>query len=120
MAMLAMAVPPPQTAPAPAARLLAFADEFRFNTSRDVVPAGRLILQVKNIGEDEHDLRIKGPNGVARAETGVVEPGDLGQIRVRLPQGRYTYLCTVADHAERGMAGTLMVRAVKKKKRPRR
>jgi hypothetical protein len=120
MAMLAMAVPPPQTAAAPPARLLAFADEFRFSTSRDVVPAGRLILQVQNIGEDAHDLRIKGPNGVARAETGVVEPGDLGQIRVRLPQGRYTYLCTVADHAERGMAGTLMVRAVKKKKRPRR
>ena len=32
MAMLALAVPPPLTAPAPAARLLAFADEFRFNT----------------------------------------------------------------------------------------
>ena len=119
MAMLALAVPPPLTAPAPAARLLAFADEFRFNTSRDVVPAGRLILQVKNIGEDDHDLRIKGPNGVARAETGVVEPGDLGRISIRLAQGRYTYVCTVADHAERGMAGTLVVRAAKKK-RPRR
>jgi len=119
MAMLALAVPPPLTAPAAPARLLAFADEFRFNTSRDVVPAGRLILQVKNIGEDDHDLRIKGPNGVARAETGVVEPGDLGRISIRLAQGRYTYLCTVADHAERGMAGTLVVRAVKKK-RPRR
>ena len=119
MAMLALAVPPPLTAPAPAARLLAFADEFRFNTSRDVVPAGRLILQVKNIGEDDHDLRIQGPSGVARAETGVVEPGDLGRISIRLAQGRYTYVCTVADHAERGMAGTLGVRAVKKK-RPRR
>ena len=119
MAMLAMDVPPPQTAPAPPARMLAFADEFRFDTSRDVVPAGLLILQVKNIGEDDHDLRIKGPNGVARAETGVVEPGDLGRISIRLAQGRYTYLCTVADHAERGMAGTLVVRAVKKK-RPRR
>lgn len=119
MAMLAMDVPPPQTAPAAPARMLAFADEFRFSTSRDVVPAGVLLLQVKNIGEDDHDLRIKGPNGVARAETGVVRPGDLGQIRIRLPQGRYTYLCTVADHAEKGMAGTLIVRAVKRK-RPRR
>ena len=81
MAMLAMDVPPPQTAPAVPARMLAFADEFRFNTSRDAVPAGTLILQVKNIGEDDHDLRIMGPNGVARAETGVVKPGDLGQIR---------------------------------------
>jgi hypothetical protein len=120
MAMLAMDVPPPQTAPAPPARLLTFADEFRFNTSRDVVPAGALILQVKNIGEDDHDFRILGPRGVARAETGVVAPGGLEQIRMRLAQGRYTFLCTVSDHAERGMTGTLLVRAVKKKKRPRR
>jgi hypothetical protein len=120
MAMLAMDVPPPQTAPAPPARMLAFADEFRFDTSRDVVPAGRLILQVKNIGEDDHDFRILGPRGTARAETGVVAPGELGQIRIRLPVGRYRYLCTVADHDERGMQGTLTVKAVKKKKRPRR
>ncbi|HET6691445.1 MAG TPA: hypothetical protein VFG74_11335 [Miltoncostaeaceae bacterium] len=119
MAMLAMAVPPPQTVPAPPARVLAFADEFHFNTSRAVVRAGRVILQVKNIGEDDHDLRIKGPNGVARAETGRVRPGGLRQIRIRLPRGRYTYLCTVADHAERGMTGTLVVRAAKKTPRRR-
>ena len=118
MAMLAMDVPPP-LAPAPPARVLTFADEFRFTTSRDAVPAGVLILQVKNIGEDEHDFRIRGPKGVARAETGVVRPGGLAQIRIRLAQGVYTYLCTVADHAERGMEGTLVVRAAKKHKRRR-
>jgi hypothetical protein len=120
MAMLAMDVPPPLTAQAPLARVLSFADEFRFNTSRSAVPAGPLFLQVKNIGEDEHDLRIIGPRGVVRAETGVVGPGGLGQIRTRLAQGRYTYLCTVADHASLGMTGTLLVRAVKKtaKRRP--
>ena len=117
MAMLAMDVPPP-LAPALPARVLTFADEFRFNTSRDAVPAGMLILQVKNIGEDEHDFRIIGPRGTMRAETGVVKPGGLGQIRTRLAQGRYTYECTVADHAERGMTGSLLVRAVKKKRRP--
>jgi hypothetical protein len=113
--MLAMDVPPSLSAPAPLARVLSFADEFRFNTSRRVVPAGPLLLQVKNIGEDEHDLRILGPRGAVRAETGVVDPGDLGQIRTRLARGRYTFFCTVADHAARGMTGSLLVRAVKKK-----
>ena len=69
MAMLAMDVPPP-LAPAPPARVLTFADEFRFTTSRDAVPAGVLILQVKNIGEDEHDFRIRGPKGVAARRDG--------------------------------------------------
>ncbi len=106
MPMLALAAPPP-VVPAPPARVLTFADEFRFSTSRRAVPAGVLRLQLKNIGED--DLRLVGPRGTARAETGVVDPGELGGFRVRLAKGRYTFYCTVADHAERGMAGTLLV-----------
>ena len=68
-------------------------------------PPGRLLLQLKNIGEDDHDLRILGPRATARAETGIVGPGGLGKIRATLPRGRYTFFCTVADHAERGMKG---------------
>ena len=67
------------------------------------MPAGPLRLQLRNIGEDEHDLRILGPRGAPRAETGVVQPDEVGQLRVRLPRGRYTLVCTVADHAESGM-----------------
>jgi hypothetical protein len=106
--MLPLAVPPPP-APAPPARVLAFADEYRFTGSRLRVPAGRLRLQLRNIGEDDHDLRIVGPGGRPRAETGRVRPGRLGEIRVRLPRGRYRLLCTVADHAERGMTARLLV-----------
>lgn len=108
------APPPPLAAPAAPARVLAFADEFRFSSSRRAVPAGRLRLQLKNIGEDDHDLRIVGPRGTPRAATGVVRPGRVGQIRVRLPRGTYRYICTVADHEERGMRGTLVVRAVRR------
>lgn len=106
--MFALAATPP-LAPPPPARVLAFADEYFFNLSRLSVPAGRLILQVKNNGEDDHDLRIVGPRGTARAETGVVRPDRLGTIRTTLTRGRYTYLCTIADHAERGMRGSFTV-----------
>jgi uncharacterized cupredoxin-like copper-binding protein len=104
-----LAVQPPP--PPPPARVLAFSSEFRFTLSRGAVPAGALRLQLRNIGEDEHDLRIIGPRGAARAETGVVRPGRVGQLRVRLPRGRYTLICTVADHAARGMTTGLTVRA---------
>ena len=101
------ATPPP--APAPPARVLVFADEYFFNLSRLSVPAGRLVLQLKNNGEDDHDFRIVGPRGTPRAETGVVRPDRLGTIRTRLTRGRYTYLCTLADHADRGMKGSFTV-----------
>ncbi len=99
----------PALAPAPPARVLVFADEYRFNPSRRSFPAGRLILQLKNNGEDDHDFRIVGPGGTARAETGVVKPDGLGTIRTRLTRGRYTYLCTIADHAGLGMRGSFTV-----------
>ncbi|WP_217923685.1 hypothetical protein [Miltoncostaea oceani] len=107
--MFALAVPPAPVATPPPARVLTFADEFRFTGTRRSVPAGPVLLQVKNIGEDDHDLRIVGPRGTARGETGVVGPGDLGRLKVRLTRGRYTFYCTVSDHRERGMGGTLLV-----------
>jgi hypothetical protein len=103
-------VHPPLAALASApARILDFATEFRFTASRSVIPAGALILQVKNIGQDDHDLVLYGPHGARRATTGVVHPKGLGTIRIRLPRGRYTYRCSVADHASRGMRGVLVV-----------
>jgi len=106
--VFALAATPP-LAPAPPARALVFADEFFFNLSRLSMPAGRLALQLKNNGEDDHDFRIVGPRGAARAETGVVRPDGLGTIRTTLARGRYTYLCTIADHADRGMRGSFIV-----------
>jgi hypothetical protein len=89
--------------------MLVFADEFRFSPSRRTVPAGVLRLQLKNIGEDDHDLRILGPKGGRNGETGIVHPDGLRQIRVTLPRGRYTFLCTVAHHAKNGMKFTVIV-----------
>lgn len=105
--MLVPAAHPP--APPPPARVLVFATEFRFTASRGSMPAGPLRLQVRNIGEDDHDLRVVGPGGTVRAQTGVVKPGKLGEIRILLPRGRYTLVCGIADHAARGMRARLTV-----------
>jgi hypothetical protein len=89
--------------------VLTFASEYRFTVSRRSVPAGPLRLQLRNIGEDDHDLRIVGPRGGVRAETGKVRPGRVGEIRTRLSRGRYTLICTVGDHEAHGMRATLLV-----------
>ena len=105
MLPFAVQLPPPP----PPARMLVFADEFRFSPSRRTLPAGVLRLQLKNIGEDDHDLRILGPNGVGRAETGMVRPDGLSEIRTRLGRGRYTFFCTVPHHAAKGMRFTVTI-----------
>lgn len=112
--MFALAATPSLAPVAAPARVLGFADEFHFSLSRAAFPAGRVVLQLKNIGEDVHDLRIIGPRGAPRAETGKVRSDGLGQISTTLARGRYTYICTIADHAARGMKGSFVVTARKR------
>jgi len=99
------------------ARMLVFADEFRLNASRARVPAGPLHLQLRNIGEDDHDLVIRSRRDGRRvAASPEVHPGRGAEVRVRLRPGRYLLFCSVADHEERGMRVEL--RAAAPSKRP--
>ena len=101
---------PHQPASPPPARLLAFASEYRIGTSRTQAPAGVLVAQLKNNGQDDHDLAVRTKSGKIIASTGVVRHGALGQLRVRLRPGRYVLVCTLADHEARGMRSVLVVR----------
>ena len=65
---------PHQSASPPPARLLAFASEYRIGTSRDTAPAGVLVAQLKNNGQDDHDLAVRNKRGQIIASTGVVAP----------------------------------------------
>jgi FtsP/CotA-like multicopper oxidase with cupredoxin domain len=96
--------------PTPPAHALVFETEDRLSPSRGGVPAGRLVLQARNIGQDDHDVTIRTSAGRVVATTGVVRPGALGTIRVRLPRGRYLLYCSIADHEALGMQAPLTVR----------
>jgi hypothetical protein len=96
-------------APAPA-RVLVFASEFRLSPSRRVVPAGRVWIQVSNIGEDDHDLAVRRADGRLVAITPVIRPGRVATLKMRLSPGRYTLVCTVAGHEGHGMTAPLTVR----------
>jgi hypothetical protein len=101
---------PHQAAAPPPARLLAFATEYRIGASRSQAPAGVLVAQLKNNGQDDHDLAVRNPKGRIVARTGIVRHGGLGQLRVRLRPGRYQLICTLSDHEARGMRAVLVVR----------
>ena len=101
---------PHQSALPPPAHLLAFASEYHIDASRSKAPAGVLIAQLQNNGQDDHDLAVRNARGRIIASTGVVHHGALGRLRVLLKPGRYLLVCTLADHEARGMRAVLIVR----------
>jgi glucose/arabinose dehydrogenase len=84
------------------------AREFVFTLSRTSAPAGSALrLTVHNRGKKAHRFRI------AAKRTRLLQPGSSQTIVVKVPtRGPVRFLCTVANHAERGMRGTFRVTAV--------
>ena len=94
------------------ARIQVTADEFRLTLSRSSIASGPAVLELLNLGEDDHDLALRRmANGARTWRLPVVTPGTLGELEARLSPGRYRLWCTVADHRARGMLATLVVRA---------
>lgn len=95
----------------PPARLQVTADEFTLTVSRASIPAGAAIVELVNVGEDEHDLALRrlGRGAVTR-RIRTVQPGGVGELTARLRAGRFRLWCTLADHRARGMSATLVVR----------
>lgn len=95
----------PLAPPPPAANVLVFADEWRLNPSRELVVGRRVRFQLKNIGEDDHDLTIRrrAANASPLATTGIVRPGKLVPLSASLAPGRYILFCSIGDHEAQGM-----------------
>ncbi len=86
--------------------------EHRIALYRSRVRPGRLRFDMENLGEDPHDLRIVGPgtSSTVRATSAIVAPGARARLRVTLRRrGLYRVVCTLGDHAERGMVARLRV-----------
>jgi plastocyanin len=71
--------------------------------------AGRLTIELKNAGTLAHNLKFT-RNGKTLGGTPTFPPGETRSGRVNLEHGRYEMVCTVADHAELGMRGTVEVK----------
>lgn len=111
--MPVVALPPAQP-PLPPARILVHADEFFFNGSRKAGPSGKWKINLRNIGEDDHDIRVRrDSDGVVLKRSATLLPKQNTAIVLRLKPGRYTLFCGVADHEARGMKVSLIVRKPK-------
>ena len=97
-------------APAPS-RVQVGADEFRLTLSRTTVPPGPAVIELYNLGEDDHDLALRrAARGARTYRIAVAAPGRVRELEARLEPGRYALWCTLADHRGRGMSATLIVR----------
>ena len=84
-----------------------FASEFSFAPPFLLVEgAGTYTFAVRNDGSLPHNFTIKGVGGTEDAA-----PGETKVVELTLKEGAYEILCTVGDHAEQGMIGTLNVSA---------
>ena len=77
---------------------------------------GRVRFNVRNFGEDGHDLAVRNRRGRLLGAVPEIEPGATGRLTVRLRRpGRYTVFCSLEGHEARGMRA--MLRAEHKKRR---
>lgn len=83
---------------------------FRFVLSRPTVPAGKVIIEFINHGQDEHNLNAAEPgeDAVAGSIPNTV-PGAHPSLSLTMRPGSYTLFCSIADHEAKGMKATLVV-----------
>jgi plastocyanin len=102
---------PRRTATVPAnASLDVVAKEYSFDPDGIVVRgAGSLRVTLENEGSLAHNLKLM-KDGRVVGGTPSFPAGESRTARLHVARGDYEYLCTVGDHAELGMTGTLRVR----------
>src|SRR5690349_3249079 len=88
------------TASAPTA-VTATETEFKIALPKTTVPAGAYAVTVKNDGNIEHDLVIKG-SGVDE-KTANIAPGEQASLDVDLKPGTYDVYCSIPGHKQAGM-----------------
>jgi hypothetical protein len=83
--------------------------EYHYTLSRTVVPAGKVILQFVNNGEDEHNLNLIPGEGPAAGSFADLPSKGIRSQEIELRPGAYTLFCSLPEHESRGMKATLFV-----------
>ena len=66
-------------------------------------------IALRNQGELAHNIEVfRGDRRVGKLRS--FPPGQTRSLTLTLPPGSYRFVCTVADHDEKGMRGTLELR----------
>lgn len=85
-------------------------EEYSFDPASVVVEsAGRLTIVLENRGSLAHNLKLMS-DGEELGGTPTFPAGRTESGTLELEPGSYEMVCTVGDHAELGMTGTVRVR----------
>jgi plastocyanin len=107
--------PPDLPATAPAGeQLTVTAREYLFTPNRITLRGTRgspvaQPIALRNQGDLAHNIEISRDDRLV-AKLRSFPAGQTRSLRTRLAPGRYSFVCTVADHDEKGMRGTIRVR----------
>ncbi len=86
------------------------AKEYSYTLSRSSVPAGPVIIEFDNAGQDPHNLNAVPTGGGALAGSfGLTSPGAHPDLQFTFAPGTYTLFCSLPNHAAMGMMATLTV-----------
>lgn len=106
---------PPAKSPTPVApaRVEVTAEDteaFRFVLSRSTVPAGKVIIDFVNHGQDEHNLNAVEPTEGSVSGSLPNTPSNAQlSLTLNLRPGSYTLFCSLPGHETKGMKATLVV-----------
>jgi plastocyanin len=81
--------------------------EYALDPADPSVSAGEVTFEVTNDGSITHNLEVEG-NGVEE-EVEDIAPGDNGSLTAELEPGSYEIYCSIGNHKDLGMKGTLTV-----------
>jgi hypothetical protein len=107
IATVALALGLVATPAAAPARVQVTALEWEYRLSRTRIVAGPALVELVNLGEDEHDLRLRRIGGTRTYRLGKIQPGERALLSARLLAGRYRLWCSLPRHAARGMTANL-------------
>jgi plastocyanin len=85
------------------------AQEFRFALSRQTIKAGLAIIELRNSGQDAHDLRLHRVGGTRIYALPLTQSGQTVDREFKLLPGTYRLYCSVANHRALGTQATLVV-----------
>ncbi len=85
-------------------------EAFHFALSRPIVPAGKVIIEFVDHGQDEHNLNAVEPTeGSVAGSIPDTAPNAHPSLTLDLRPGSYTLFCSLPSHEARGMKATLVV-----------
>jgi plastocyanin len=88
-------------------RVTVTATEYHFAMAKKTFKRGTVTFTLRNAGTEVHDFKVSGKSPKSR----YLAPGQKQTFKIKFTKaGRYPFLCTIGEHALKGMRGVLIIK----------